>query len=203
MAMSIPYESTGRTRQKARTRAAMLAATRALLADGVTPTVERAAEHAGVSRTTAYRYFPNQRSLLVATYPMVGAESLLDDDAPADPHERLEIVTRAIGERLLESEAELRAMLRLSLDPANEAELPLRAGRAIGWIEDALAPLRDSLSASELRRLALSIRATLGIEPFVWLTDIAGLSRDEAVELMRDSARTLLRAALQGPAPTG
>ncbi|MDX6546820.1 MAG: hypothetical protein QOG33_370, partial [Gaiellales bacterium] len=30
----------------------------------------------------------------------------------------------------------------------------------------------------------------------VWLTDIAGLSRPQAVELMRWSARTLLRAAL-------
>jgi hypothetical protein len=47
-----------------------------------------------------------------------------------------------------------------------------------------------------LRRLVLSIRATLGIEAFVWLTDIAGLPRDEAVELMRHSAHTLLRAAL-------
>ena len=174
----------------------MIAATRAFLANGVTPTVEQAAERADVSRTTAYRYFPNQRSLIVAAYPMVGAETLLDDNAPADPQERLEIVTRTIGERLLESEAELRAMLRLSLDPASRAELPLRAGRAIGWIEDALAPLRDRLSEAELRRLVLSIRATLGIEALVWLTDVAGLPRDEAVELMRHSARTLLRAAL-------
>jgi AcrR family transcriptional regulator len=174
----------------------MLAATRELLAGGVTPTVERAAKHAGVSRTTAYRYFPNQRSLLVATYPMVGADSLLNDDAPIDPQERLEIVTRAIGERLLDNEAELRAMLRLSLDPANRAELPLRTGRAIGWIEDALSPLHDTVTERELRRLVLSIRATLGIEAFVWLTDVAGLPRAEAIELMRHSARTLLRAAL-------
>ena len=63
MGMAIPYESTGRTRQKARTRAAMVAATRELLAEGVAPTVEQAAERAAVSRTTAYRYFPNQRAL--------------------------------------------------------------------------------------------------------------------------------------------
>src|SRR5919112_186995 len=163
MAMSIPYETTGRTRQKARTRAAMIAATRAFLADGATPTVEQAAERAGVSRTTAYRYFPNQRALLVATYPMVGTDSLLDDDAPDDPRERLEIVTDAIGEQLLENEAELRAMLRLSLDPTSRDKLPLRTGRAVRWIEDALAPLRDTLSETELRRLVLSIRAAVGI----------------------------------------
>jgi len=45
----------------------MLAATRELLAEGVTPTVEQAAERAAISRTTAYRYFPNQRALLIAS----------------------------------------------------------------------------------------------------------------------------------------
>lgn len=59
----------GRTHQKAHTRAAMVAATRALLAEGVTPTVEQAAERAAISRTTAYRYFANQRALLIASYP--------------------------------------------------------------------------------------------------------------------------------------
>lgn len=48
----------------------------------------------------------------------------------------------------------------------------------------------------ELRRLALAIRATLGIEALVWLTDIGGLSREQAADLMRSSAHTLLRSAL-------
>src|SRR4051812_28224323 len=195
MDMSIPYESSGRTRQKARTRAAMMDAARALLSEGATPTVEQAAERAGVSRTTAYRYFPNQRSLLLALYPELGSASLLGDDAPDGVDERLEIVTSRIGERLLESETELRTMLRLSLEPGHSA-LSLRTGRAVGWIEDALAPLSDRMPRDDLRRLVLSIRATLGIESFVWLTDVAELPRHEAVELMRASARPLLRAAL-------
>jgi AcrR family transcriptional regulator len=196
MEMSIPYEATGRTRQKARTRAAMIAAASAYLTEGVTPTVEQAAERADVSRTTAYRYFPNQRTLLLAAYPELAEESLLGADAPADPEERLEIVGRRLGEQLLEHEVALRAMLRLSLEQGRGAELPLRTGRAIGWIEDALAPLRGRLPEAELRRLVLAIRATLGIEAHVWLTDVAGLAREDAVELMRSSARTLLRAAL-------
>jgi AcrR family transcriptional regulator len=175
----------------------MIAATRASLAEGVSPTVEQAAERAGVSRTTAYRYFPNQRSLLLASYPELGAESLLPDDAPDRVEERLEIVTRRLGEQLLAGEPALRAMLRLSLGPAEGVQLPLRTGRAIGWIEDALAPLRGKLPEADLRRLALAIRATIGIEAHVWLTDVAGLSREAAVELMRASARTLLRAELQ------
>jgi AcrR family transcriptional regulator len=162
------------------------------------PTVEQAADRAGVSRTTAYRYFANQRALIEATYPDLDAPSLLGRDPPADPEARFELLTRRMAERLLLHEPELRAMLRLSLEsppPARDALL-MRQGRAIGRIEDALAPLRQRMRKPALRRLALAIRATFGIEPLVWLTDVAGLSRDAAVDLMRGSARTLLRAAL-------
>jgi AcrR family transcriptional regulator len=196
--MSIPYELSGRSKQKGRTRAAMLAAVRELLAEGITPTVEQAADRAAISRTTAYRYFPNQRALLIACYPDFDAASLLGADSPADPVERLDRVTENIARQIVEYEPELRTMLRLSLEPKapDPGTLPLRQGRAIRWIEDALSPLRDRMSKGDLRRLVLAIRATLGIEPFVWLIDIAGLSRAEASDLMRTSARTLLRAAL-------
>ena len=197
MGMSTPYEQTGRIQQKARTREAMLAATRDLLAEGATPTVEQAAQRAQVSRTTAYRYFPNQRALIIATYPQLDAASLLGAGAPADPVARLDLVTEQIGRQLIEHEPELRATLRLSLESSpGQSGLPLRKGRAIGWIEDALSPLRERVPAPALHRLALAIRATLGIEALVWLTDVAGLSRDEAVELMRSSARALLGSTL-------
>ena len=87
-------------------------------------------------------------------------------------------------------------MLRLSLEPGPGQELLLRQGRAIGWIEQALAPLQARVGGSELRRLVLAIRAACGIEALVWLTDVAGISRQEASELMRWSALALLRATL-------
>jgi AcrR family transcriptional regulator len=198
MVMSIPYELTGRTEQKARTRNALVAAARELLADGLAPTVEQAAERAAISRTTAFRYFPNQRALLAATHPDIEAPSLLGAAAPTDPIARLDAVVEHFTNQVAEYEPELRAQLRLSLDPTppQPEELPFRQGRAIGWFEDALAPLRDRLSDAELRRLVLAIRATTGIEALVWLTDVAGLSREEAVALMRSSARTLARSAI-------
>jgi AcrR family transcriptional regulator len=168
--------------------------------EGTSPTVERAADRAGISRTTAYRYFTNQRELVVACYPETEASTLLPRDASKDPRERLAHVTERIGRSLLDHEAELRAMLRLSLGttPVDDDTMVLRRGRAIGWLEDALSPLRPRMKRAELRRLVLSIRAAIGIEPMVWLTDIAGLSREAAVELMRSSAHTLLEAALRG-----
>lgn len=197
MSMSIPYEQTGRTNQKARTRDSLLAAARAMLAEGVSPTVEQAADRADISRTTAYRYFANQRALLTAVYPEIAERSLLEADAPIDPAARLEIVLERIAGHLLEHEPALRAQLRLSLEPGQPEpeQLPFRKGRAIGWIEDALSPLRAQMSEAEVHRLVLAIRATAGIEALVWLTDVAGLSRPEATALMRSSAQALLRDA--------
>jgi len=196
MDMTAPYESTGRTNQKARTREALIAATRKLLAEGVIPTMEGAAAAAAISRTTAYRYFPNLRALLVAAYPHFEKRSLLGADPPQDPAERLEIVAEDHTRRILTNEAEMRAVLRLSLEGVRPLELPMHRGLRIAWIEDALAPLRGQLPEGELQRLIHGIGATLGIEAFIWLTDIAGLSREEAAAIIRSNALGLLRAAI-------
>jgi AcrR family transcriptional regulator len=196
--MSIPYEAAGRTSQKYRTRAALVTAARELVRQGVTPTVEETAEAAAISRTTAYRYFPNQRALLVAAHPETEADSLLPEDAPSDPEARLDAVVEAFTRLIVDTEPQQRTMLRLSLepDPGRREPLLLRQGRAIHWIEEALAPCRAQLSETDLGRLVLAIRSAVGIEALVWLTDIAGLSRDEAAVLMRWSARALLHSAL-------
>ena len=196
--MSIPYESSGRTRQKQRTRGALLEAARELVTDGQTPTVDAAAAKASVSRTTAYRYFPNQRALLLAAHPEIEMRSLLPETAPVDVSARLDAVITSFLRLIVDTESQQRTMLRLSLDPDPNyrGDLPLRKGRAIGWIGEALSPLRGQLTERDLRRLILAIRSAAGIEALVWLTDVAGLSRREAVQLMRWSASALLRSAL-------
>ena len=199
MGMSIPYERSGRTRQKARTRDVLVAATRALVAEGATPTVEDAAARAGISRTTAYRYFANQRALLGTAHPEIDRKSLLPPAAPRDPATRLGAVLDEFLRITLETEPQLRLALRLSLEHrAEPPESVLRRGRAVGWIEDALSPLAGRLTKREIRRLAVAIRAAAGIEALVWLTDVARLSRAEAVKVMKSSAQALLRAAAAG-----
>src|SRR5829696_6030414 len=141
--MDVPYLHTGRTNQKVRTRDALIAAARQLLAEGVTPTVEEAALEASIGRTTAYRYFPNSRALLAATYPQIEERSLLGANPPEDPLARLEIMTESLSRQILAHEPELRAQLRLALEgePAGGESLPLRRWRRIRWVEDALSPL--------------------------------------------------------------
>jgi AcrR family transcriptional regulator len=198
--MSTAYAESGRSNQKRRTRAALVAAARDLLAEGTTPTVEEAAAAASISRTTAYRYFPSQAALLVAAHPEIDAHSLLHGAAATsdDAAVRLDAVVDAFTRIIADSESQQRAMLRLSLepDPTVQAELPLRQGRAIAWIEEALEPLGPDMTKAQRHRLALAVRSASGIEALVWLTDIAGLSRNEARKLMRWSAQAMLRAAL-------
>jgi AcrR family transcriptional regulator len=193
--MEVPYQQTGRVQQKTRTREALLTATRALLATGVTPTVEEAAAQASVSRTTSYRYFPTQHDLLVAAYPEIENESVLGEDPPDELDARFEIVFAEMARQITENEIPLRAMLRLSLEtPSKRGELLLRRGRRRVWLAEALSPLRNHVRPPAFDRLVLAIAATTGIEAFIWLTDMAGLSAEEALKIMRFSAQTLLDA---------
>lgn len=198
------YELVGRVAQKGRTRDALIAAARSLIADGQTPTVAAAAAAASISRTTAYRYFESQRDLLVAAHPETATRSLLPPDPPLDPAARLHAVVQAFTALIIDTEAQQRTMLRLSLDavPAQPSSLPLRQGRAIGWIAEALEPLLTQLGERRLHALSLAIRSAIGIEALVWLTDVAHLSREDAQKLMCWSAQGMLQAALESGPPT-
>ena len=199
--MSTPYETGGRSAQKARTRAALVAAARDLVTAGVTPTVEDAAAAASISRTTAYRYFPNKRALLVAAHPEIAAASMLPADPPQDPAARLDAVVRNFSAMILDTEAQQRTMLRLSLeaDAAERDALPLRQGRAIAWIAEALDGVRGDLTDQQFRQLVVA--ATIGIEAIVGYVHVAGLPRNDAVALTRWSAQALLQHATTIPPP--
>ena len=187
-------------RQKARTRDALVAATRQLLRDGVTPSVEQAADVARVSRTTAYRYFPSQRALLAATFPQLEGGSLLGDHPPADVRARVALFAEKMTQSILANEAEMRAMLRLSLDPrVLPHEVALRQGRRTIWVADALAPLRAPFDpVAGFERLTLAIAATAGIESFVWLVDVGGVDRGTAAAVLTSSCSALLEHELRG-----
>lgn len=200
--VSTRYEESGRTRQKQRTRAELVAAARGLVTrNGSVPTVEEAAAAASISRTTAYRYFPNQRALLAAAHPEIETESMLPPDSGDDPARRLAATVAAFTQMVRETEPQQRTTLRLSLQSDATVDLPLRQGRAIGWFETALSPLLPRLGGPAVRTLAVAIRSAVGIESLVWLTDVAGLSRDEAATLMQWSAQALLDRALSKGVP--
>jgi len=196
------YAEVGRVRQKQRTRDALVGAARDLIAEGVTPTVEGAAERAGVSRPTAYRYFASQAALLATAHPEIVTTTLLPATAPVDVAARLEIVVRRVTDMVVDTEPQQRTMLRLSLEPGlRQPGAPAPPGPGDRLARGSARATRGRARPRRDRRLAIAIRSAIGIESFVWLTDVAGLSKRSAAETMRWTARSLLEAASARFAP--
>ena len=198
--MSTDYLETGRSRQKQRTRDQLLASARELIESGDTPGVEAVAEASGISRTTAYRYFPTQADLLAAAFPETAATSMLPSPPPSTASDRVDAVVSAIVDVVERTEHQQRAMLRLSLGDARH-ELPLRQGRAIGWLREALEPLAPTVDDEVVQQLAIAIRSVCGIESRVWLRDIAGLDTDQIRGLQQWIAQAILAHAIDHTPP--
>lgn len=195
-----------RANQKERTREALVAAAKDLAHAGAAPTVAEAAEHARVSRATAYRYFPTQESLLVEVSdltPMVApVEDMLaklDDD---DVEDRLAKLIDTFHPIVVAEEVPLRTALRVYLDTWLEARSRgetaprVREGRRMRWLDVALEPARRQLPKAEWRRLRAALALTLSIDALVVMKDVAQLDDEEALSVLRWAALTLLRASL-------
>lgn len=191
---------------KERTFRLLKEAARELLRTGSPLTVSAAAEVAGVSRATAYRYFPNNDAVVLhATMPLT--ENPLGDTDWAPPvgappgelgHRAADLV-RKTAAWAFDHENELRTMLRLSLAPEPEHPVGRRGltNRA-RWIASLLESLPGDVPPAARNRLAVSLIPLFGADAVVWTTDMADLPRDEAIELLAWMAQVLVAATLAG-----
>ena len=199
--------SRDRSAQRRRTRRAILAAAVELMRQGETPTVDRVAEVADVSRRTVYLYFPSQEQLLTEAAMdgvRAGVEHALEVVATDDIWARVDTLVEATLQSCIDSEVQLRTLIRLSIERRQEepqdggtAVAPLRGGRRVEWIETALAPIRERLGETQFTRLVSGLAMVVGVEALLVLRDIRGLDRDEMFTASRWSARALVRAALE------
>src|SRR5271170_769668 len=146
-------EESGRVNQKRRTRAAIVATARAMLDRGETPTVAQVAEEAQMTRTTVYRYFPNQESLLVELAISVGADEDFAEllSRPLDnttPQARVLEIVDELNRFIAANEMLYRTAQRHYLDTWLAAERAgqgrgrqVREGRRLRWISTSLAAL--------------------------------------------------------------
>jgi AcrR family transcriptional regulator len=188
--------SKGRESQKNRTRKALVAAAGELMRAGQRPTITEVAEEAGISRATAYRYFPTQEMLWaeVALFAAGGPLFPTVNEADSAPEAAAHLVRR-VGTWAYENEQPLRTILRLSLDPESGVRRP---GHRVEWIAEVLAPVRNKMAPGSYDRLSRALTLLMGIDPVVVMTDIAGASREEALDALEWSARTLVAAAASG-----
>jgi AcrR family transcriptional regulator len=190
---------------KERTMRLLREAARELLRTGGPLTVPAAAELAGVSRATAYRYFPNNDAVVLhATLSLADNPPDDADWAPAatssgELSDRAAVVVRATGAWAFDHETELRTFLRLSLEPEREHQKPRRGLTNRGrWIADLLEDLPNDVPPPARDRLAKALIPLFGSDAIVWTTDMAELSREEAIDLLAWMAQVLVKATLAG-----
>ena len=197
------YLDVGRVNQKLRTRDTLMNVAAERILNGLTVTVTDVADAAGVSRTTAYRYFPTSDMLSAqATLFVAGRIETrhLDEIArgPGSPEEKLDAVIVASDLMTSVHEAAYRSVLRFSVEAGGKTEYgaPRRPTFRRDWLEAALADVRKELGPPRFNRLIGVLSLLCGIESFVVLHDICSMRSDEAREAKRWAGTELLRSAL-------
>lgn len=194
---------------RARMRKILLDAAQRLMAQGLTPSVAELAEHAQVSRATAYRYFPSQSALIAAVVDESLGLILAWDSTAPDAATRVDELLRFAYPRLQAHEASLRAAIQVSLQQHAEASAGragnqprLVRGHRIDILKRAIAPLAGTLTPAQQDRVAQALSLVYGTEVFLVLKDIWGLDQTEVTEVARWTASAIIRQALSDAAAT-
>jgi len=188
---------------RARTHHLLLTAAMQLVRRGRTPSVAEVALSAGVSRATAYRYFPNRSTVIAA----VVAESLGPvrryETRARDGQERVRELFSQTFPRFKEFEPHMRAALQLSLEHESLERVGLleepryRRGFRRDLLRRAAAPLRPVLGRRRFDQLVKALSIVYGIEPYVVLKDIWDASDREVEETARWMLDALIDQALR------
>jgi len=190
----------GRVNQKKRTHDAIVRAAAELIRTGRDVTMPEIAAAALVSEATAYRYFPDLASLLqeamVDQLPDPAA-ALAGATESADPVERIAVATEYLLRLVVARQGAVRAMIAATITkPGGGVSRP---GLRFGLIDHALAPLEETLGATEpaaLAQLKLGLAVIVSAEALFSLTDLHGLDTDAAIAGLVNTAAELTRATL-------
>ena len=191
----------GRANQKARTRAAILEACDELVRSGAEVTMPEVAARAMVSEATAYRYFPDLISLLQEALQGLwpeAAQALAPVADSRDPVERVAFACEYLLRGVLAYQGAVRAMISHTITAPTQART--RPGIRFGLNDHALAPFAApanprGLAPSAMTRLKQNLAVVVSAEAFFVLTDLCGLSPDDAIDSAAQTAAILTRAA--------
>ena len=188
---------TGRINQKKRTRMAIVGACRELIRSGATVTMPDVARLALVSEATAYRYFPDLVSLVNEAFAGLWpspAQALAPVADSGDPVERVAFACEFLLRGVLMSQTAVRAMIAATI--TRPAQAAIRPGIRFGLIDEALAPLNDTLDPARLTQLKQDLAAVVSAEAFFSLTDLARLTPEDAIASLARTATAVTAAAL-------
>jgi AcrR family transcriptional regulator len=176
-------------------------ACREIIRTGGPVTMPEVARSALVSEATAYRYFPDLASMLnealVGMWP-TPAEALDPVADSSDPVERIAFACEFLLLGVLAYQGAVRAMIAATITRPELATT--RPGFRFGLIDQALAPLDDKRAATDadgVAQLKRDLAAVVSAEALFSLTDLCGLTPDDAVSSLVRTATTITEAALR------
>ena len=191
---------TGRANQKKRTRMAIVAACRDIIRAGSPVTMPEVARAALVSEATAYRYFPDLPALISQAFPGLWpspAEALAPVADSAEPVERIAFAAEFLLRGVLAYQGAVRAMIAATITRPELAQD--RPGLRFGLIDQALDPVSGRLPGADpagLAQLKDDLAAVVSAEALFVLTDLAGLTPDDAIASLVRTATIITQAAL-------
>ncbi|MEX3010759.1 TetR/AcrR family transcriptional regulator [Hoeflea sp. TYP-13] len=179
-----------------------------MMRQGLSPSVSEVAETAGVSRSTAYRYFPTQAVMIQAVVAETLGPILAWQSELSDPGDRVAALVEESFPSISKNATTFRAALKLSLenqigstDP--EENKSFARGHRIELLERALSPIRKTCSEEQVTRLSRALSMIYGIEGLIVLKDICGIEGEDATDVARWAARALVQAAMAETSGSG
>jgi AcrR family transcriptional regulator len=192
---------------RARTYRLLLGEAMSMVKGGRVPSVAEVAVRTGVSRATAYRYFPSRSKLISAVIgeglaPVRNTRTVARDGP---------LALRELFEKTFplfkENERHMRAALQLALEHESLERAGLleeevfRRGHRRDILARAAQPMRATLGPAGYERLLKSLSVIYGIEIYVVLKDIWGASDREVEALARWMLEAIVATALAQARP--
>ncbi|MEY0232752.1 MAG: TetR/AcrR family transcriptional regulator [Pseudomonadota bacterium] len=175
-----------------------------LFEKGGMPSVSELAIEAGVSRATAYRYFPTQSDLIAATVNASLGPILTWRPQSEKTEERIKELLSFALPRMFEHEGALRAALQVSLQQWAEGrslnldpkEKRLERGNRKDILAMVTAPMKGEFPAELIDKVIKAFSVIYGSEIFLVLKDIWKQNDSEVIELTQWMAKAIINQAI-------
>ncbi|OAT25343.1 TetR/AcrR family transcriptional regulator [Proteus myxofaciens] len=202
--MSNSEETDAMSGTRKRTHQLLVSTALGLFEQGMLPTVSELAVHAGVSRATAYRYFPTQSDLISATVNASLAPIIAWTPAPEDnTQERITKLLNLAYPQMFKHEGALRGALQVSLQQwAKErqskefTEKRFIRGHRKDILLRVIEPLKVKYPQEMWDKVIKAFSLVYGSEVFLVMKDIWKMDDQQVIDMTQWMAKAILNQAI-------
>lgn len=175
-----------------------------LFEKGAMPSVSELALEAGVSRATAYRYFPTQSDLITATVNESLGPILTWRPQSEKTEERIDELLTFAFPRMFEHEGALRAALQASLQqwaqgrsaPQEVKSKQFERGNRKDILAMVTTPMKSEYPQEIVDKVIKAFSVIYGSEIFLVLKDISKMDNQQVIELAQWMAKAIMNQAI-------